>query len=332
MTRPFFIMKKSELISFGVRILAGVGILVVLTKFVPYRELMPLLAKADLRLIVASWALFALLFVGGAFRWLIALRATDVRASAGDAIFLTYSGLFLNLFCPSFIAQDAYRTALIAQKTKATVTEVLSTIVMDRVSGFVGLFSLASVAVAFSPLARADRIAFTAIGVLGCALFVLLSLMISRRVAVLCAALCAPLPKAARFLEGLFAKLRICRARPSAFVAMAAISVALHFGVVVVFWHTALALGVHQPFSYFCAIVPLLIVLSALPITIGGLGTREAGSVYFFAMAGVPAAAGMGISLFSFVYLLVCGLIGGVMYVACAHRWVQSDAQTVRSE
>ena len=228
-------MKKNEIISFAIRILAGVGILVVLTKFVPYRELLPLLAKADLRYIALAWGIFALLFVGGAFRWLIALRAMGIKAHAGDAVFLTYSGLFLNLFCPSFIAQDAYRTALVAQKTKATIADILSSVVMDRISGFVGLFTLASVSLAFSPLARADHIAFTAIMILGGALVTLLTLMISRRADGLCVRVVSPFPKAARFVDDLFVKLRICRSKPAAFLAMAAISATLHFGVVVVF-------------------------------------------------------------------------------------------------
>jgi uncharacterized protein (TIRG00374 family) len=323
-------VKKDELLSFVVRVLAGIGILVVLTRFVPYRDVALAIRGAEYPYLLAAFGLFATLYVFGALRWFIILRARGVHAKIGDVIFLTLSGLFLNLFCPSFIAQDAYRTAMLVQRTGCTVAEVLSSVMLDRISGFVGLFSLASFSLLFASDARDDKVLFAALAALGVLMVSILLVMFSRRVAALASWCVSWAPKLKAFLDSLTEKTRFFRDHPRVFLSVCALSFCMHFGVVVSFFLCAHALHVDKSLAFFCATVPLIIALAALPISVGGLGTREAGSVYFFAKAGIVSSAAMGISLLNLVFLVICALCGGVMYVACAHRWVQPDAQNLR--
>ena len=76
-----------------------------------------------------------------------------------------------------------------------------------------------------------------------------------------------------------------------------------------------LALGVRLNPIYFFILIPIITAISALPVSIGGLGLREAGSMYFFTRVGVPAEVALTASLLAFSIISLFGLTGGLIYV-----------------
>jgi len=77
-----------------------------------------------------------------------------------------------------------------------------------------------------------------------------------------------------------------------------------------------IAKSLHQDIAwiYFLIFVPMICVASAFP-SIGGLGVREAGTAYLFAKIGVDSGIAVSISLMNFLYMVIVGLMGGVIYV-----------------
>ena len=77
------------------------------------------------------------------------------------------------------------------------------------------------------------------------------------------------------------------------------------------------AKALHQDIEliYFLIFVPLICIASSFP-SIGGLGVREAGAVYLFAKAGVESGVAVSISLTSFLFMIIAGLLGGIIYVS----------------
>jgi hypothetical protein len=57
-----------------------------------------------------------------------------------------------------------------------------------------------------------------------------------------------------------------------------------------------------------------------LPISIGGLGVRENMTVLFFAKAGINQNSAVAMSLLNFLFILVYGAIGGLVYVLTIHH------------
>ena len=90
-----------------------------------------------------------------------------------------------------------------------------------------------------------------------------------------------------------------------------------------IFYLVARSLHQEVKMIYFLIFVPLICVISSLP-SIGGLGVRDAGSAYLFAKVGVEAATAVSISLINFLFMIITGLVGGVIYVtALSSRRVQ---------
>jgi len=88
----------------------------------------------------------------------------------------------------------------------------------------------------------------------------------------------------------------------------------------------SLAIGLKVPVIYFFIFVPIINVISAIPISIAGLGVRETGFVALFKL--VPAGQGMvfselgvtsdhaiSLSILLFVVICLVSLIGGIEYL-----------------
>ena len=62
-----------------------------------------------------------------------------------------------------------------------------------------------------------------------------------------------------------------------------------------------LSLGIDLPFVYFLAILPLATIVAQIPITINGLGTREATMIGLFGIFGVGATKVFSMSILSMI-------------------------------
>jgi hypothetical protein len=77
----------------------------------------------------------------------------------------------------------------------------------------------------------------------------------------------------------------------------------------------AWALGIDLPLEYYFVIMPVIILLTLLPISIAaGLGVREAAFVHLFGLVGMAGDAAFSLSLFVYVISFAAGLPGAWMY------------------
>lgn len=73
------------------------------------------------------------------------------------------------------------------------------------------------------------------------------------------------------------------------------------------------SLGIDVSFFYFLVILPIATLVSQLPITIGGLGTREAMLIYLFGILGVEATKIFSMSIISLAIGIIPILIGSLL-------------------
>jgi uncharacterized membrane protein YbhN (UPF0104 family) len=89
----------------------------------------------------------------------------------------------------------------------------------------------------------------------------------------------------------------------------------------------SLAMHLQVSFLHYLIFSPIVSAVTFLP-SIGGLGVREVGWKTFLTKVGVGADAAIGLSLISFFFVIVVGLIGGVIYVTTVPcRRVQCDEE-----
>lgn len=76
------------------------------------------------------------------------------------------------------------------------------------------------------------------------------------------------------------------------------------------------AFGIDIPFYYHLLFMPLIQVISVLPVTIAGFGLREGGFVYFYGLVGVNKSISFLVSLtYYLILMLVPAFVGMILYL-----------------
>jgi uncharacterized membrane protein YbhN (UPF0104 family) len=224
--------------------------------------------------------------------------------------------LFCNTFLLGAAGGDLVRAAYLVRRGYGK-TESLLSVIMDRVSGLGALvvYTVGLAAWNHEWLMRSDIVvklfAFVLLYELGALALIAATLFVSVR------GLTSRLPKWAPFPE-FVAKLGAGYAKLAhhwAGTARAAgLSLVMLLGYFAVFWCTARAFGAGISFLEMATLMPVADVISALPISIGGLGVRESTFVVLLGqLCGVPRALAVSISLVGYLVNTSWGLVGAAI-------------------
>ena len=93
----------------------------------------------------------------------------------------------------------------------------------------------------------------------------------------------------------------------------------VHMGLI------ALAMGLDVSWSYLAVVVPLVALLTLLPVSINGMGLREVGLVALLGPVGVPAASAVTLSLLQFGAAFAASLLGAGFYLGGAYPRPESS-------
>jgi hypothetical protein len=78
----------------------------------------------------------------------------------------------------------------------------------------------------------------------------------------------------------------------------------------------AVALGLRLPWTFFLIFVPVVNVAAMLPLTVSGVGIREAGYWYFLDAVGADREEALALGLISSAVALAAGLTGAPFLLA----------------
>jgi len=306
------------------RVVISLGLLAFLLARVGVRETWESLQGANIGYLLAVFLLYLLSIVLRSYRWRIFLNAQGVQASLPKLASLYLIGVFFNLMLPTGFGGDVVRIYELSQYSSLTASSI-TTVFMDRLSGFLALFAMATLALAFS-----HRLVPSEVGVTIVAIF-LTSLVGTR------ALFSRPfwsrlkgLPILSSLAQRGGVKELYLSAQSYTLIPFAqAISLSLAFNILSVFMNylVALSFGVRISFWYFLLFIPIISFLLVLPISLSGLGVREAGYVYLFTQAGVSDSLALAISLCIYGITVVIGLIGGLLYAVEGYRGMRGSGQ-----
>jgi glycosyltransferase 2 family protein len=278
--------------------------------------------RAALADVAPVWLVFAfLLQLPGAaliaWRWSLLLDAKGVRPGFGYLFGSTMAASFFKQFMPSLIGGDAIRAY---DSWRAGVDLGLSMVVLliDRLLGLATLLSFALAAVAFG-VGAVDGM--PDVGAWALPLLALIAAMLAsltwweRAPAARLAGWRGRLPDPAqRKLASVGKALRSYRGRPDVLLRGLALSVLLQVNIVVYYWFVARSLGLDVPFEAFFLIVPIAIFVMMIPVSINGIGLREAVFVALLGYWSVPEPVAIAFAWLEFAGFLAFGLLGGVVY------------------
>ncbi len=262
---------------------------------------------------------FALIYYTGC-QWLSCLRWQVVLRSAGYFIPISsllssyFAGMFLNIFLPGSFGGDVYRIYRVARQTKDSEAALVS-VFLER---FTGLFALSALAVLGLPPAvklvgRWDIILlfFGCVGALVGGVILIISprlLMIAE-----------PWLQKLRLqnLATRFAKIQILLRQFAQHRQALALSISLSFLLMlaIVYYHYLIAQQLKIPISYLelLVFIPIVAVITLLPISLGGLGVKEGLWVYLFSRIGLTGSQALLLSVTMTILSWLLALPGGIV-------------------
>lgn len=256
--------------------------------------------------------LFFLSLVLHSLRWKVLLKCKSIEVSTVKLLYFNFVGLFFNLSLPSAIGGDAVRMYQMSKHSQNT-SEAVASVLMDRGIGFFTLLCVAPIMVLFS--ARQMEISaffFPVILFIAMAtIFVFFRLKgLTQR--------CCSANGGSKFYKKIthyYDAFDAYRSHKKSILLAMVISVGMISLGIVITYLISHGLGLYISLAYFIIFVPIIFLITMIPISIHGLGLREGAFVFFFAKAGLAAPQALSISLISYILTLSFGIIGGIVYV-----------------
>ena len=243
-----------------------------------------------------------------ALRWRALARWLGAEVSVRDATRWYFQAIGLNALLPgAVLGGDLYRAVVLRRAGQATLASSWS-VVLDRVSGLwmlcaIGGLGAALCANVLAPWLRLPAGAFTALMLAGTALWLATPWTLPALLRRWGVRWLAPLRAAAQRPD--FNRQMGWQALASAAVQVLS-AAALAAG--------GLALGVQLPLAAWAFAIAPVFLMAALPVSVGGWGTREAAAVASLAPFGVAAPAAVGVGVIYGLYALVQGAMGALAF------------------
>jgi uncharacterized protein (TIRG00374 family) len=269
-------------------------------------------SSASVPLIALAFSSYFVGYVASVTRWRALLAAQGVQLSFGYLYCSFMIGMFFNQLLPSTIGGDLarYRYTAVGGKSAA-----LSAVVLDRVFGTVSLVIVAALGLAMVDAGTVlpEEVPEAIAVLLGVGLAVLAAAFVAP--AAVLRRLTGWWPAAARGrLTPVFEALVAFGGRHDVLLVALASSLALQGIVVAHYYLVGLALGLDVPLVAFAFIAPVATVITALPISINGIGVREGVLVYLLGLYGVDASTGLVFAWVLYALVLGQGLLGGAVF------------------
>jgi hypothetical protein len=261
---------------------------------------------------IGCYLLFLLL---SNLRWKLLLDAQGMRLGFSRLMKIFLVGIFFNNLLPTTIGGDVAR--ILYTRGPKGGARAISVILMDRGIGFIGLFFLAGLAAGMIYLNTGES-ALLATALIGLLLLVLIiAILFSIRLR----------PR----VESLLSRIRLWglgerglhlyhsfaqyRGQPRILSLSFLLSVGIQIALSAVWYFIGVAEGGGVAIIRYLLYIPIIGVISMIPLTPGGLGIREASFYGFFTAQGLTPTQAVSIALIYFMMNLGFGVVGGLIFI-----------------
>ena len=288
--------------------LLGGALLVAVIALADPARVLAQLRQAHVGWLLAGLAAAVASNVVSALRWRALARWLGADVSVRDATRWYFQAIGLNALLPgAVLGGDLYRAVVLRRAGQATLASSWS-VVLDRVSGLWMLCAIGGIGAALyadvlAPWLRLPAGVFTLLMLAGTALWLMLPWVLPALLRYGGVRWLAPLRAAAERPD--FNRQMGWQALASAAVQVLS-AAALAGG--------GLALGVQLPLAAWAFAIAPVFLMAALPVSVGGWGTREAAAVASLAPFGVAAPAAVGVGVIYGLYQLAQGAMGALAF------------------
>jgi glycosyltransferase 2 family protein len=257
------------------------------------------------------------------YRWRLLMSPLMPIPSWKNLFNIYCIGLFFNMIFPSLIGGDFVKMYY-AGKPSGKYAQSFAATFLDRDAGMFAMMIIACIAVLIYPVA----VPGIPVGIIIWSIFIAF-VIINIGIFV---------PRFHRLLTDILTRLKLSKIAAkvdtisSAFQVMGKhksvlfwsfmISLVNQLLASVITWFTALGLlhSMQIPFYYFLIFVPVITLISMIPLSVGGMGLREGSFIALFETIGVTSGEATALGLLASIFLILTSLPGGIAYIFFKNR------------
>lgn len=305
--------RKTQLVLAAKVLFSGVLLALVLSRVQP-SSIVEVLGKANVWIIVAWYALVPLIVWLSAWRWEVLAPALTFPV----ALKYTWIGVFYSHVLPGAISGDIAKGVSLAFKDANARSGLAASIVAEKIIGLAALLLFFDVACAVVYVLYGDAyaelqrlaviaLALSAAGLIGAGVLVGVVMRFRRN------ANADRQSTFGRVVDGMVIVAKSYGDRPKLLIKAFGISVLIHVVNIFGLYLSLLALDVDAGISFASVVYPVVSVMLLLPISISGIGVRDATLAVLFSLFGLPPASGVAISWLALLATVPNIVIGGTI-------------------
>jgi uncharacterized membrane protein YbhN (UPF0104 family) len=278
----------------------SLGVLAWLVWHTEWSPLQATLSQVRLEWCFIALGLFLIAQLISSYRWQILSSGLGFNDRLIRFYALYLVGMFFNLFLPTSMGGDVVKAWYLAGGPGRRWRAMVS-VFSERFSGLLAMLAIAAAAT----LPSRDVLPLWAIlvawgSLTGAILGMLLLPFLARR-----------FPRLQLLSEGV----AFSRGHFQRFLAAFLLSIAVQVASIVQVWLLGQALGLPAELLAYAVAVPLVSLLTMLPISVNGVGVREGSLVLLLGTAGVTSAQAVALGLLWFAVQAAVSVLGGGVYL-----------------
>jgi uncharacterized protein (TIRG00374 family) len=296
---------------------AGLGFLVwksiVSTPGIDSEDFATILLNIDIKYFFLAIFCIFLSYLSGCLQWKQLLVTQNVVMSYMNLLRFYFTGCFFNNFMPGNVGGDLKKVYDIKQNSKETIGAAVSATLLDRLCGLYVLCGFAlAVGLAFFWQDPDHRYFLLPSMLIFLGFSLALCMLFSRRFGTLVFEKLFPF-FGERVLH-LHRRFQAFRTK-SLFAQLVSLSVVTQGLRVMSHYFCGLSIFVNIDVSWYFYYIPLVAIVSALPISIGGFGPREFTAQSLFVRVGVGSLEAVMVQFLAYGANLMVSLLGGVNFL-----------------
>lgn len=302
-------------------VLAVVAALIIY-RYVSPQELLQALSELSLIDISVLLLISLALVTVSVLKWSLFLHRVGIIAAFCKLFGLYLMGYFVNLLMPSFLGGDIVRSIALGKSTNRT--HALAATALERYSGIVVMLAMATVSACVSNVVTPEIVMVVTIAGLGC----VVSTWIIFSGGMTTVVTCLRMPQKIITLVDTLHKGLLLGIEDRGLLLKALILSALfHLLTVVNTAAVAFAIGWREvPLDGLLVVVPLILLIGAIPVAPQGLGIQEGAFVYFLHSVGATTGQALAIALVLRAKSYVLALCGGLVWLLGKWRYRSAGA------
>lgn len=282
---------------------------------VDFKKVTEILRSANVMVFITVFLLFIFDQWLAAFGWHILLKAKGIFLPMKDLSLLFFESIFFGFLLPSSMGPDAIRAYNLSRKT-SNITEAISSILVLRAVTLLSLYTLAFISLILYYDMISDKRFINVvsgslifIGITGFTIFLKpIRSTISKVLTLLRAeGLRVQIEK----LYSSFLDYSRCKGALTISFSLMFFSQILR---AILSFILSISMGINISIISYLLYLPLVSIITKIPISFGGLGLGEGSLIYFFLKAGITYSEAFTITILLSLINIGIALLGGILY------------------